>query len=74
MEIYYQEDADYLEIFFKDPCKDYGEDIGEGITIFKDAKTNGLYGLAILGFKSRTKDLKEVSIDLSKYLKIIDKP
>jgi|GEM_PF-5804061 len=71
MEIYYQEEADYLEIFFKEPCADYGEEIGDGITIFKDAKTNRLYGIAIIGFKSRTKDFKEVSVDLSKYLKII---
>ena len=60
MEIYYDEEGDYLEIFIKDPSPNYGEDITDDITIFKDEKTDDVVGIAIQDFKKRTKNLKDV--------------
>lgn len=73
MEIFYDEEGDYLEIFFDKPSPDYGIDIGRGITIFRYQKTNKLYGLAVLDFVRRTKNFKPIKINLSKDLKILSK-
>ncbi len=73
MEIFYDEEGDYLEIFFGKPASDYGIDISKGITIFRYSKTNKLYGLAVLDFVKRTKNFKPIKIDLSKDVKILSK-
>lgn len=38
MRVYYVEEGDYLEIRIGDPAENYGEDINNDITIFKDEK------------------------------------
>ena len=73
MEIFYDEEGDYLEIFFGEPAADYGIDIGEEITLFRYSKTNKLYGLAVLDFVKRTKNFKPIKINLSKDIKILSK-
>ena len=35
LKIYYDEEGDYLELFTGKSRPDYGQDIGEGITIFR---------------------------------------
>lgn len=64
MEIYYDEEADYLEIFFGEPRADYGEDISDDVVVFRYEDNNELYGLGIFNFKKRAKNLQEV---LSKF-------
>ncbi len=73
MEVYYDEEGDYLEIFFSKPASDYGIDIGKDITLFRYSKTNKLYGLAVLNFRKRTKNFKPVKIELSKDIIILSK-
>lgn len=64
MEIYYDEEGDYLEIFIKDPSPNYGEDISDDVTIFRDEKTNEVVGVGIQDFKKQTKNLKDLRVNL----------
>lgn len=45
MNIYYDKDIDYAEIFFK-KIENYGEDIAEGIIAFKSEDTDEIVGYA----------------------------
>lgn len=62
MNIYYDEEGDYLEIFKEDNSSAYGEDIGDDITLFKDKKTEEIVGVGILNFRKRTKSLEEIRL------------
>ena len=64
MEIYYDEETDYLEVFIQNPPANYGEDTSEDITIFKDEKTDEVVGFSIQDFKEKSKDQQEIKIDL----------
>lgn len=64
MNIYYDEEADYLEIFIGESKPNYGEEVSNNITIFRDEKTNEVIGLGILNFKKRAKNLQEIKLDL----------
>ena len=59
-EIYYDEEADFLEVFFGEPSKCYADEIEDGVFIRKDEETNEIKSIEILGFKKRTKLLREV--------------
>jgi hypothetical protein len=48
MNIYYDKDIDYAEIFFK-KCENYGEDIGNGVVVFKSEDDDSVVGY---GFES----------------------
>ncbi len=45
MNIYYDKDIDYAEIFFE-KAENYGEDIAEGIVVFKNKNTHEVIGYA----------------------------
>mgnify|MGYP001588897626 CR=1 FL=1 len=64
MNIYYDEEADYLEIFVGDPRPNYGEEVAEGITLFKDEKTDEVIGIGILNFRKKSKSLDEIKLDI----------
>ena len=64
MNIYYDEESYYLEIFIEGGSPTYGEDIGEDITLFKNEKTNEIIGIGILNFKKRTKSLNDIKLNL----------
>jgi uncharacterized protein YuzE len=65
MNIYYDEVADYLEVFVGEPRKNYGEETREkGVTLFKDSETGEIIGFGIIGFKKKTKNLTEVKLNL----------
>ncbi|MDD5192353.1 MAG: DUF2283 domain-containing protein [Candidatus Nanoarchaeia archaeon] len=64
MNIYYDEEADYLEIFIGESRPNYGEEASDNITIFRDEKTNEVIGLGILNFKKRAKNLQGIKLDL----------
>ncbi len=64
MSFYYDEEADYLEIFIGDSRPNYGEEISDGITVFKDEDTDEIIGIGILGFRKRAKSLKDSNLDL----------
>lgn len=64
MNLYYDEESDYLEIFVGDSKSSYGEEVSEGITLFKDEQTEEIIGVGILGFKKRSKNLQDIKISL----------
>lgn len=55
---------DYLTIFVGKPVPNYGEDVADGITIFKDQATDKIIGLGIQEFRERTRTLKDVELNL----------
>ena len=64
MNIYYDEEGDYLDRFIGKPRPNYGEEIAKGVALFKDEETNEVIGIGNLSFKKRAKDLKEISLNL----------
>ncbi len=70
MEIRYDEEADYLEIFVGEPREDYGEHISEDIVIFKYENNDQLYGVGIFNFKKRAANLSDVLSKLPVSIKI----
>ncbi len=62
--IYYDEELDYFTIFVGEPTPNYGEDVAEGITIFKDQQTDNVIGLGVQEFRKRTKSLKDIELKL----------
>ena len=63
MNIYYDEEGDYLEIFIEGASPTYGEEIGDDITLLKSEKTNEVVGITILNFKTRTKSLQNIRLN-----------
>ncbi|MBS3083780.1 DUF2283 domain-containing protein [Candidatus Pacearchaeota archaeon] len=70
MEMHYDEEADYLEIFVGEPRADYGEHISKDIVIFKYEDNGKLYGIGIFNFKKRASSLKDVLSNLPISIKI----
>lgn len=64
MSLYYDEEGDYLDIFIGEPKANYGEEVAEGVTVFKDEKTDEIIGIGILNFKKRAKSLQEIKLDI----------
>lgn len=64
MNIYYDEEGDYLEIFLENKGPTYGEDVGEDITLFKKEDNDEVVGIGILNFRNRTKSLNEINLNL----------
>ena len=65
MRVYYDEEGDYLEIRVGNPRPNYGEDIDNNITIFKDEETDEVVGIGIYNFKKRTKsNLHNIELNL----------
>ena len=64
MNIHYDEEGDYLEIFIESNRPNYGEEVASGITIFKDEETDEVIGIGILNFRKKTKSLRELNLNL----------
>ncbi|MBU2052911.1 MAG: DUF2283 domain-containing protein [Nanoarchaeota archaeon] len=59
-DIYYDKEADFLEIFFGEPSKSNAEEIEEGVFVRRDENTNEVKSIGILSFKKRAGVLKEI--------------
>ncbi len=64
LQIYYDEEGDFLELQVGDYKEGYFKNLGEGIFERVDTQTNAVTGIAIHGFKKRTQGLKEVKLSL----------
>lgn len=64
MRIYYDEEGDYLTIFIGESKPNYGEEIDDDITIFRDQISNEVVGIGVLNFKERAKSLKDIELKL----------
>ncbi|EFK96332.1 hypothetical protein LDC_1626 [sediment metagenome] len=65
MRVYYDEEGDYLEIRVGEQSENYGEEISDDVTIFKDETTDEVVGIGILNFKKKAKSsINNLEIDL----------
>ena len=64
LNLYYDEEGDFLELQVGDYTEGYFKNLGKGLFERRDKKTDQVTGIAIHGFKKRTKGLKEVEISL----------
>jgi hypothetical protein len=64
MNLYYDDEGDYLTIFVGESKPNYGADITKGVTIFKDEETDEVIGIGILDFRKRAKEIDEIELDL----------
>lgn len=58
--IYYDEEADFLEVFLGESSECYAEEVEPGIFIRKDENTEEIKSIGILGFKKRAEILKNI--------------
>ena len=64
MNVYYDEEEDFLEISIGKPTKCYAEEVQPGIFLRKDEKTSEVKSIGIVSFKKRSKDMKDIKLDL----------
>lgn len=64
MRVYYDEEGDFLEISVGNTSKCYASELGQGVFLRIDEKTEEVKSIGILGFKKRTKDLKDIKLDI----------
>jgi len=62
--IYYDEELDYFTMFIGEPKPNYGEDMADGVTIFKDEQSDQIVGLGIQEFREKTRSLKDIELKL----------
>ena len=61
IDVYYDEETDYLEISFGAPPEtEYTEQYESEVLITRDAKTNEIKSIGIVAFKKRTDILKSI--------------
>jgi uncharacterized protein YuzE len=60
-DIYYNEEADFLEITVPNPSEEsYCEDIDEDVYVRKDEETHEIIGIGILNFKEHIGELNNI--------------
>lgn len=64
MNLYYDEEGDFLEITMGDISNCYFDNLGKGIFEIVDKSTKEVKGIAIFSFKARTKNLDEIKVSL----------
>ncbi len=64
MQLYFDEEGDFLEINISEYAEGFFRDVGEGISERIDEKSGKVTGVAILGFKKRTQQMKDMKINL----------
>lgn len=64
LNLYYDEEGDFLEINLGEYTKGYFKNLGKGLFERVDKETGKITGVAIMGFKKRTKNLGEINVSL----------
>ncbi len=64
LNIYYDDEGDYLELQIGSPRQGYFEELQNGVFERKDMKTNEVIGIAVFNFKKRTEKLQDVALHL----------
>ena len=70
MNIYYDEEGDFLEITMGNIDNCYFDNMGDGIFQIVDKSTKKIRGFAIFSFKKRTKSLESLKVALPFKLEI----
>ena len=64
MKVYYDEEGDFLEISVGKPSKCYASELGQGLFLRIDEKSEEVKSVGILSFKKRSKDLQDIRLDI----------
>ncbi|MEK6926688.1 MAG: hypothetical protein AABW50_05415 [Nanoarchaeota archaeon] len=64
MNIYYDEEGDFLEITNGDISNCYFDNIGNGVFQIVNKETKEIKGIAVFNFKRRTENLEEIRLSL----------
>ena len=64
LNLYYDEEGDFLEFQIGDYTEGYFRNLGKGVFERIDRKTKKITGIAIMGFKKRTEGLKDIRVSL----------
>ena len=64
LHVYYDQEADFLEINLGNFPDSYVKDIGEGIFERIDENTRKVIGIGIFSFKKRTANQKEIDVEV----------
>ena len=64
LNIYYDKEADFLELHIGKYREGHFKNLGKGIFERINKKTNKVTGIAIMGFRKRTKSRKDLQISL----------
>ncbi len=64
MRVYYDEEGDFLEISIGTPTHCYAIEVQPGVFLRKDEKTEEVKSIGIMTFKKRSKQLKDIEIQL----------
>ncbi len=70
MQLYYDEEGDFLEINIGKFTQGYFKDVGEGVAERVDERTGKITGVAVLGFKKSVHLMKDRRIRLPLKLEI----
>jgi hypothetical protein len=70
LNLYYDEEGDFLEFHIGPYTKGHFQNLGQGIFKRIDDKTRKATGIAIMGFKKRSQGLKDIKVSLPIELKI----
>ena len=73
-EIYYDKEADFLEVFLGEPSECIASEVEKGIFVRKDIKTNKVKSIGILNFKKRADILNKVLLQLKINIPLDIKP
>jgi len=71
LSLYYDEEGDFLEFNVGAYTEGHFKNLGDGIFERVDKKTKKVTGIAIHGFKKRTRGLKDVKLSLPVKLQLI---
>ncbi|MBI2659725.1 hypothetical protein HYX07_01015 [Candidatus Woesearchaeota archaeon] len=64
LNLYYDEEGDFLELNIGEYTEGHFKNLGNGIFERIDKETNKVTGVAIHGFRKRTRGLKDVKLSL----------
>ncbi len=64
MRVYYDEEADFLEISVGSPSNCVASEVQPGIFLRKDENSEEVKSVGILGFKKRSKELRDIKLDI----------
>ena len=70
MRVHYDGEGDFLEISIGKPTQCHATEIEPGVFLRKDEKTNKVKSIGILGFKQRSKDIRDIELKLPLKLSI----
>ena len=62
LRVHYDEEGDFLEIAVGTPTNCYADKMEPGLFVRKDEETDEIKSIGILGFKKRSKNLKDVDV------------